>query len=194
MPTTPSRSSSRSRSPPLPPPAPGASPPAAPRASEPRRRRLRPRPRPPPAPAPNHFLRPPSPGTGHASPGGQDPDVSGPAQRVGRHQSGLAHDAARRAPTARVTAPRASAPPPPPPPSDPAASRRILGRRPSATPPFQPSLDEPAEPLVSHELEGDASELFGIDDDDEGWAPPAWVAEAAAKRQSPGRGRGRTPR
>ena len=102
---------------------------------------------------------------------------------------GPAHDAARRAPTARVTAPRASAPPPPPAPPEPPASRRILGRRPSATPPFQPSLDEPAEPLVTYELEDDARELFGIDDDDEGWAPPAWVSEAAAKRQSPGRGR-----
>ncbi|MEA2900140.1 MAG: hypothetical protein QOH36_27 [Actinomycetota bacterium] len=106
---------------------------------------------------------------------------------------GPAHDAARRAPTARVTAPRASAPPPPPPPPpEPPESRRILGRRQSATPPFQPPLDEPAEPLVTYELEDDARELFGIDDDDEGWAPPAWVSEAAAKRQSPGRGR--TPR
>ena len=106
--------------------------------------------------------------------------------------TGPAHDAARRGPTARVTAPRASSPTQPTRPPEPPASRRVLGRRQSGTPPFQPPLKEPSEPLVSYELEDDARELFGIDDDDEGWAPPAWVAEAAAKRQAPGRGR--TPR
>ena len=191
-PTTPSRSSSRSRSPPPPPPAPGTSPPAAPRASEPRRRRLpspiEPRPGPPATPAPNHFLRPPFPG--HRSHEPRQPE-SRPhrASPTGRPAPVAAPPTTPpAAPPRRGSPPPGRRPPPPPPPSDPPAA---LGypAAPSATPPFQPSLDEPAEPLVGYELEGDARELFGIDDDDEGWAPPAWVAEAAAKRQSPRGGR-----
>jgi hypothetical protein len=42
--------------------------------------------------------------------------------------------------------------------------------------------------MVSYDLEEDPDGLFGVDDgDDDGWAPPAWVSEAAARRSAPGR-------
>ncbi len=60
-------------------------------------------------------------------------------------------------------------------------TRRVLGRRPAPVE-VRPS------PLVTYDLDDDPDGLFGVDDgDDEGWAPPAWVSEAAAKRAAPGR-------
>ncbi len=82
-----------------------------------------------------------------------------------------------RPPTARVTAPRASQPVLPGPNARPTVRRR----------PLADDLDELDEPVVTYELEDEASGLLDIDDgDDADWAPPAWVSEAAAKR---GRGR-----
>ena len=117
-------------------------------------------------------------------PGGEDPDLVGPAQRVGRHES-------RPRPRRRPPRPHRPGHGPPgvvPAPADASARapRIPSGPRPppAATPPFQPPLDDPPEPLVAYELEDDARELR-IDDDDEGWAPPAWVSEAAGQAPAP---------
>jgi hypothetical protein len=83
--------------------------------------------------------------------------------------------------SARVTAPRASSPPEPIPEPPTVTTRRVLGRRPAP-------VDDRPSPLVTYDLQDDPDGLFGVDDgDDEGWAPPAWVSEAAAKRAAPGR-------
>ncbi len=112
---------------------------------------------------------------------GSNGPVSAPSPALGRPS------------TARVTAPRAFQPTPPEP--TPAPTARPGARRRAQVAPFRSLADDgDDEPVVTYELEDDTGGLFDIDDDDAGWAPPAWVSEVAAKRTPPGGGRSRPTR